>query len=62
MPKKTTNQQQPSIAKDDFIEFLAHATPEELNQRILEKGKQRKPYYPIYVFRDPNRTTMEEKK
>lgn len=58
----SSNQAKPKINKEDFIEFLATATPEELNERILEKGKPRKPYCPIYVFRDPNRTFMEEKK
>lgn len=64
MQNKQTSQAKPltmsSISKDDFIDFLAHATPEELNERILEHGKPRKLYNPIYIFRDPNRK-MEEK-
>lgn len=64
MRNKETSQAKPStmtsINKEDFIEFLAHATPEELNDRILEHGKPRKLYNPIYIFRDPNRK-MEEK-
>ena len=59
---QSPKQLKPSIDKENFIEFLANATPEELNQRILEHGKPRKPYNPIYVFRDPNRTTVEENK
>lgn len=39
-----------SIAKDDFIEFLANATPEEINKYILEKGKPRKLIEPMVFF------------
>ena len=42
----------PKIDKDDFIEFLVHATPQEINEMILNRGKLRKPYYPFYVFRN----------
>lgn len=27
------------ISKDDFISFLSHATPEEVNDYIMKKGK-----------------------
>lgn len=35
------------IPKEDFIEFLASATPEEINNYIQEKGKPRKVFYPL---------------
>lgn len=42
--------QTPSISKEDFIEFLSSATPEEVNALITEKGKPRKLYEPIIYF------------
>lgn len=39
------------FTKDDFIEFLKSATPQELNELILNRGKS-KPYCPIYIFRN----------
>lgn len=41
------------IDKENFIEFLASATPTELNQLIKEKGKPLKTWSPIYFFRYP---------
>ena len=38
------------IAKEDFIKFLASATPDEVNQYIMEKGKPRKLIEPIIYF------------
>lgn len=40
-----------SIAKEDFIEFLANATPEEINKYISEKGKPRKLIEPMVFFK-----------
>lgn len=40
------------IDKDNFIEFMTHATPEDLNDLILNRGKPAKPYCPFYIFRD----------
>ena len=48
--KNNTSPKKPSINKNDFIEFLASATPEEINQYILEKGKPRKPIWPMFFF------------
>lgn len=47
------------IKKDDFIEYLAKATPEELNQLIIEKGKPRRMVDPIFYF---NKYDKEENK
>ena len=49
------------ISKEDFIEYLTHATPEELNELIDKKGKPRKPYYPFYVFRSKEVSKDEQK-
>lgn len=38
------------IEKEDFIRYLAEATPEELNQLIQEKGKPRRLIHPIFYF------------
>lgn len=44
------NDKKPSIRKKDFIDFLANATPEEVNKYILEKGKPRKLIHPMFFF------------
>lgn len=41
----------PEVSKEDFIEYLSSATPQELNDLIANKGKPRKPYSPFYLFR-----------
>lgn len=38
------------IDKEDFIAFLASASPEEVNALIEEKGKPRKLIQPIIFF------------
>ncbi len=40
------------IDKEDFIAFLASASPEEVNALIEEKGKPRKLIQPIIFFDD----------
>ena len=40
----------PTIDKDSFIDFLASATPEEINKYIIEKGKPRKIVSPMYFY------------
>lgn len=57
--KKNNLPFKPSISKTDFIDFLASATPEEINQYILEKGKPRKPIWPMYFF--PREEEQQEK-
>lgn len=39
------------MKKEDFIEFLSQATPEEINKYILEKGKPRKLIDPLVYFK-----------
>lgn len=39
-----------TIEREDFIDFLASATPEEVNQYILEKGKPPKLIEPMIFF------------
>lgn len=46
MKKKVKNK----MEKEDFISFLASATPEEVNNLIAEKGKPRKLIYPMIFF------------
>ena len=46
--------------KDDFIEFLASATPEEVNALIAEKGKPRKLINPIIFFNDNDNKKNEK--
>ena len=48
--KNNKNNKKPSINKRDFIDFLANATPEEVNKYILEKGKPRKTIQPMFFF------------
>ena len=49
MLKKETK---PKISKENFIEFLAHSTPEEIDKYISEKGKPRKLVEPIIFFEE----------
>jgi hypothetical protein len=39
------------LDKENFIEQLSSATPEDLNRMILERGKPPKLYSPIYFYR-----------
>ena len=41
-----------SVSKENFIEFLASASPEEINKLILEKGKPPKLIEPMVFFKD----------
>ena len=45
------------FTKDDFIEFMSSATPQDINDLILNRGKSRKPYCPIYLFRNKSNET-----
>lgn len=51
-PKFTMN-------KHDFLEFLASATPEEINNYIQEKGKPMKLFCPIFYYTNPNNPKEE---
>lgn len=48
-----------SIEKENFLDFLASATPEEVNNMILEKGKPRKLIEPFIFFK--NRDSKNDK-
>lgn len=52
-PSKSTK---PTIQKQDFIKFLASATPEEINRYIAEKGKPGRLIEPIIFFEDKKKT------
>jgi len=43
-----------TISKDDFINFLANSTPEQINKMIEEKGKPTRKIYPMFFFPNPN--------
>ena len=47
---KTIKSSKPVIEKQDFIKFLASATPEEINKYIVEKGKPCRLVEPIIFF------------
>ena len=49
--KKDSKNNKPIIAKQDFIKFLASATPEEINNYIAEKGKPARLVEPL-IFID----------
>lgn len=42
----------PKVEKEDFIDFMVRATPQEINERILNRGKPAKLYCPFYFFRN----------
>lgn len=46
----------PSVPKEDFIDFLCRATPQEINEMILKRGKPRRPYCPFYFFRNKEKS------
>lgn len=46
----------PIIQKQDFIKFLASATPEEINRYIAEKGKPARLIEPIIFFGENNKS------
>lgn len=54
MKKSNNITKKPSINKQDFIDFLANSTPEEINKYILEKGKPRKTIQPMFFFNKEN--------
>ena len=43
-------QKEKEIRKENFLTLLASMTPEEINQLILEKGKERKLIDPLIPF------------
>lgn len=50
-----------TITRDNFIKFLADATPEEVNRLIIEKGKPRKLIEPMIFFDNkPNAETINK--
>ena len=41
------------MSKEDFIELVASATPQEISNKILNRDEaRRKPYCPIYLFKN----------
>ena len=52
---KAVKSSKPVIEKQDFIKFLASATPEEINKYIAEKGKPGRLIEPIIFFEDKNK-------
>lgn len=40
------------IDKENFIDFLVQSTPEDLNRLIQEKGKPKKPYTPVFIYKN----------
>lgn len=42
------------VSKENFIEFLASMTPEEINEMIKEKGKPPKLISPMFFYPNPN--------
>jgi hypothetical protein len=43
----------PRISKENFIDFLSSATPEEINDLIVNKGKPPKRYTPLFIYKRP---------
>lgn len=56
--KSTSNKS--TIKKNDFIDFLASATPEEVSRYIQEKGKKQKLVNPVFFFnREEDNKTVD---
>ena len=56
------NSKEPKIvlSKDSFINFLASATPEEINQYINEKGKPGKLVDPMNMFSEKKKKEIQQ--
>ena len=47
------------LDKENFIDFLASATPSDLNELIKQKGKPPKLWSQIYFFRYPEQQNQD---
>lgn len=57
---KNSKSTQFKVSKDDFIDFLATATPEEVSDMIAKKGKPRKLIEPMIFFKDKKTVDASE--
>lgn len=58
--KKSSKSQFSEISKENFINFLASSTPEEVSRYILEKGKPPKLIEPVVFFKDKQHISHNE--
>ena len=58
-----SKQNKPRISKENFIDFLSSASPQELNDLIISQGKPPKSYTPIFFYKKPEdkKQKQEEK-
>lgn len=56
------NNRKPYIQRDEFIQFLASCTPEDINNLIAEKGKPPKLIEPIIFFKDKEDSSKDKTK
>ena len=52
MEKKVDNKEKKEINKENFLTLISSMTPEEINQLILERGKERKLIDPLVPVKD----------
>lgn len=56
-------EKKPSISKENFIDFLSSATPQDINELIVTRGKPPKRYSPLFFFKKPeDRVKKQEEK
>lgn len=61
MKEQSSTKPKFKMNKENFLEFMASSTPEEINNYIQEKGKPRKLFCPIFYFTNPNKPKEENK-
>ena len=56
-------EKKPRISKENFIDFISSASPQEINELIISKGKPPKRYTPLFFFKKPeDRKQKQEEK
>ena len=58
--KSNDKEPKPVVSRNNFINFLASATPEEINQYISEKGKPGKLIDPMNIYSEKKKKEIQQ--
>lgn len=58
--KSNSKKPKSTVSKDCFINFLASATPEEINQYIIDKGKPGKLIDPMNMYSEKKKKEIQQ--
>lgn len=58
--KSNSKEPKPTLSRDSFINFLASASPEEINQYISEKGKPGKLIDPMNMYGEKKKKEIQQ--